>query len=53
MNQTQSKYKYAIVPGNNGNVVRTCMSLRHERWVETSYFDKLFNFKWQQLSRGI
>jgi hypothetical protein len=41
------------VPGNNGTMVRKCMALRHDRWQETSSFDKLYNFKWQQLSRGI
>lgn len=29
------------------------MELRHQRWQETSSFDKLFNFKWQQWSRGV
>jgi len=42
-----------IVPGNNGVLVRKCMELRHERWQETTPFDKLYNFRWQQLSRGI
>lgn len=42
-----------MVKGNNNGVVRRCMELRKERWEETSHFDKLFNFKWQPVSRGI
>ena len=29
------------------------MLLRNERWEETNSFDKLYNFKWQPVSRGI
>jgi hypothetical protein len=53
MNSNPGLLKYSVCPGNNCNVVRRCMELRHDRWEETSTFDKLYNFKWQQLSRGI
>jgi hypothetical protein len=52
-NKTQMKLKYAICKGNNSNIIRRCMSLRSERWDETNSFDKLFNFKWQPISRGV
>jgi hypothetical protein len=47
MNQAQTKYKFAIVPGNNGTLIRKCLELRSSRWEETTLFDKLFNLKWQ------
>lgn len=48
-----TKYKFAISQGNNSNVVRKCLLLRSEQWEETSHSDKLFNFKWLPLARGI
>ena len=41
------------MPGNNASVIKRCMELRHSRWEETQCYDKLFNFRWQQLSRGL
>lgn len=53
MNKSVKRFQYVIIAGNNGNVVRRCMQLREERWEETNSFDKLYNFKWQPISRGI
>ena len=52
-NKAVSKYKYCIIDGNNSRIIRDCMALRDDRWEETSTFDKIFNFKWQPISRGI
>jgi hypothetical protein len=52
-NKNPLRLKYAIGKGNNSNMIRKCMLLRNERWEETNSFDKLYNFKWQPISRGI
>lgn len=52
-NKGLQRFKFAICPGNNSNIIRRCMQLREERWEETNSFDKMFNFKWQPFSRGI
>lgn len=52
-NRTVQRYRYVVIEGNNSKVIRTCMELRSDRWEETSSFDKIFNFKWQPVSRGI
>lgn len=53
LNKSPMRLKYAIAKGNNSNILRKCMLLRNERWEETNSFDKLYNFKWQPISRGI
>jgi hypothetical protein len=53
MNRSTQQYKFVVMPGNNGNLIKRCLDLRSSRWVETSSYDKLFNFRWQQLSRGL
>jgi hypothetical protein len=52
-NKMQTKYKYCVIKGNNSAAVHRCMELRSDRWEQTNHFDKLFNFKWQPVSRGI
>ncbi len=46
LNKGVSKYKYSIIQGNNSALLRKLMALRHDRWEECNYFDKLYNFKW-------
>ena len=53
MNKTLGKYKFIVFSGNNSEVVKRCIKLREDRWEETSTSDKLYNFKWQPVSRGI
>lgn len=53
MNKTVGKYKFIVCSGNNSEVVKRCIKLREDRWEETSTSDKLYNFKWQPVSRGI
>jgi hypothetical protein len=46
MNKGIIKYKYSIIDGNNCALIRRCLEIRSDRWVETVNFDKLYNFKW-------
>jgi hypothetical protein len=46
-------YYYIIVPGNNSNLVKNCMTHR-TNWRECpSSATSLFHFKWQQSSIGV
>lgn len=45
-------YKYIIYSGNNSEVIARCMKKRKD-WEELPSYSTIFNFKWQQISKGI
>jgi hypothetical protein len=47
----ENYFKYYIGPGNNGELVKRVMQKR-DWWRETTSFDTMFNFKWQQTIKG-
>lgn len=51
-NAQNETLKYIIMKGNNSDIIRRCMDLR-PGWEETADFNTMFNFRWQQFSKGI
>ena len=46
------QFKYIIGHGNNRELVALCMQKRTD-WIEAPSYSTIFNFKWQQGSKGI
>ena len=46
------KYTYAVLPGNNAELIRRVLQ-RRECWQATADYDTQFNFKWKQTVKGL